>query len=80
MMKEIIFTIVLGLSLAVFMADPVRAEAESEGESEGENNGSIPELGSCLIFMTSLMTLFLTIAMFRIINFTNYHSVLQTKH
>ena len=60
MMKEIIFTIVLGLSLAVFMADPVRADAESEGESEGENNGSIPELGSCLIFMTSLMTLLMS--------------------
>ena len=60
MMKEIIFTIVLGLSLAVFMAYPVQADAESEGESEGENNGSIPELGSCLIFMTSLITLLMS--------------------
>ena len=56
MMKEIIITIVLGLSLAVFMADPVKADAEPEGE----NNGSIPELGSCLILMTSLMTLLMS--------------------
>ena len=56
MMKEFIFTIVLGLSLAVFMADPVQAEAEPEGE-----NGARPmELGPYLIFMTSLMTVLMS--------------------
>ena len=55
-MKEIIFTIVLSLFLAVFMADPVQAEAEPEGE-----NGARPmEFGACLIFMTSLMTILMS--------------------
>ena len=55
-MKEIIFTIVLSLFVAVFMADPVQAEAEPEGE-----NGARPmEFGACLIFMTSLMTILMS--------------------
>ena len=59
MMKEMIFAIVLSLFLATFMADPVQAD-QAEPESEGENGAMPMEFGSCLIFMTSLMTILMS--------------------
>ena len=69
-MKEMIFTIVLSLFLAVFMADPVQAEAGwmapgaggvGEGDPSFVDNGARPmDFGSYLIFMTSLMTVLMS--------------------
>ena len=60
MMKEIIFTIVLSLFLAVFMADPVQANDHADADFVDRSGAGPMDFGSYLIFMTSLMTVLIT--------------------